>query len=730
MEDLGLTEDESTQIRKAIGLRALHPASLAQIWDFCSKSSQQTPGVFQPHSSIDQSVFTEYAEYMVFASNYECAYEIEVRRAEDFLRSRKISTELLGTWLPDPSDLHGSEFLRHVAQAALTSGRPARPAALATTQPNDSGYSSLSEADPAAVQTAPKRRPRAKKATQKEIAAKEAAERRALVYSIKQRPPVVERTLLDIDANALRTVARHPLATVSKPGESPTPPRSGGQHARESGENFRPYALQSGLHSATARLNNVVAQQTRQPRFVLHDQRSAAFTNARVRGKPPAMTLSPAHMQDGRSNLDQETAAEETRISDSTITPQRLVLKVQEKDGLARVFRKTPPQSSNATTENATAKVAQSVNVPSSESLETPKAPMLPALPFSTRMSGFSRGLVMGCAQRSMPESTVENTFVAPASDVAAITTQPCRKGPIPFPADPSKRKASQTDIRPDSSKVQRLLTNATPATPPDGLVADSVDHVDRLHSEAKKSYGPATLQMHASSETSTPTKIVRPVFSVEQAEGTMATANDCAMAEQWLPRSPPFSPISENEELEDFQALLLGPMKHRLRVKVPALGNVTSSDTDYVPTPTSSTFNTDFHRRLNVVTPATSESGQQTEEDVDNKKSNEKVQTLKLIVRAPIEASSRNQTTSPHAPIEQVSTAWPEAAADGDANSAAIATAPSKVEKLEKNKTAGPKRRYKKSKAQMEKEAKRQRELELRQLEKLGVKAATAVSE
>ncbi|KIX05733.1 uncharacterized protein Z518_03705 [Rhinocladiella mackenziei CBS 650.93] len=115
-ELLGLTEYESSQIQRAVGLRSLHPTSVAEIWDYCRHIGPEIPGLEHPPSFIDLNVFKDYVDYMVFASNYEFAYPSELERAWEFLQQHQIPTSVLGVWQQDPSDIRDSAFFTYVAE--------------------------------------------------------------------------------------------------------------------------------------------------------------------------------------------------------------------------------------------------------------------------------------------------------------------------------------------------------------------------------------------------------------------------------------------------------------------------------------------------------------------------------------------------------------------------------------------------------------------------------------
>jgi hypothetical protein len=312
----------------------------------------------------------------------------------------------------------------------------------------------------------------------------------------------------------------------------------------------------------------------------------------------------------------------------------RLVLKVDDRDGLARVLRTTPSKAAdtNARAESlkstATFDVAQNGTVGASNTVSST------ALPFGTTMSGFSRDLLMGVPSTSVATSAADNVFAMPATRTPANRFANHRL--VTAATDPPKRKASQSDIRPDGSKAPRMQVGNTHATPARGLVPAGIESVDRLHSEAKKAYEAATILKNMSGADTTPTKVTNTFPSTRIAGATIGTARP-------LP-SPTFSAISENADLPEFQALL-EPVNHRLRVKIPAVSNVASSNIEEIGPPAPSSPVAELHLLQNIAPPAASETDETMHEDTSkqntSEKNKKKPQKLKLIVGPRSQAST-----------------------------------------------------------------------------------------
>ncbi|KIY00500.1 uncharacterized protein Z520_04185 [Fonsecaea multimorphosa CBS 102226] len=477
---LGLTEHEASQIQKAVGMRVLHPASVEEIWDYCSKAGVEGPATLESPSSIDADVFNEYVGYMIFASNYELAFEAEVRLAKDFLSSRGIATDLLGTWLPDPSDAQFGGLYRHVpgtTDMSLPSNNQLHA---------DSGYSSFSEAD----QTRAAQRSERRLRPRQDLIKKKAMEKRStgdmnpnsLVYSIKHRP-TSQRPLIDLDPNLMVKIKPHPLATVTKVGEFFDP--SG-------------VPLSKRLLKAEECSRDSAGGDTSQE------------ITTKSSEKPSPIGIAP--------------------------NPQRLILKIHNKDGLARILRKNPSPLTPPNSGNTTAVSLDGLANPSQPSSLIPPA-------FAVSSSGLSTGPLVKDVERPPNDGTLSITSARPA-------TRPLVESQ-PVAPEKTKRKPSQSDIGPDISKVQRMLIDAAPVNPSQSISHESNSDIGQLHTEAKRSHKLSTAQLIAAIESTLPLESMR----------------------SRSPPSPSYSPISENEDLEELQARLRGPMMDRMRSKMPDQG-------------------------------------------------------------------------------------------------------------------------------------------------------------
>lgn len=465
MRELGLTAIEAAQFRQAVGARAAFPARLEEIWDYCVNISSPIPG-FHNQAIIDVDVWNAYSRYMVFAASYGTATPSTVRLAKEFLSERQLPLMLAGRWVPDPNIQPGTDNLvldRDVicAQSRRSVGRNppftiVNPDARQLADRNAYLLSGGPRYQPGPIPP-----PALVQAVQPDGTSQAAADNSAQFLQPARRVQ---------PARTNQPAARHPLATVSTPDDSPTPPRTR-QGARQVGTEMR---------------------------SEVNPQPAAAL---------PGSTLAPTNSQ-------------------------RLVLKVQEEDGLAQVFRKS---ASSASDLKYPSEGSQPVAAPCGLNANAENVPSGSQRP-GPRMGTFTRGLL-----DISPPSTITKII-----DRNRDTTVTRSQGEVAAADCTHKRKASQANIRPEASKTPRMQDDPVPTTPLRGLVPHNVNTVESLHSEAKRSAA-VGFSMSDVSILNTPTQ--------ERAA---------------TPPSPTFSAISENEHLPDYQALL-EPVRHRLRVKTPS---------------------------------------------------------------------------------------------------------------------------------------------------------------
>lgn len=563
---LGLTERQLSEIQKAVRLRSLNPASLGEIWGFCTASSVGSLTILEPPSFVDIDLFNEYLNYMIFASNYELAYQSEVRRAEGFLSSRSLPTDMLGVWVPDPSDLNETEHLT-LSRFPELQGTPN----MLTEQLNlDSGYSSSSETGQN-IDISDDRRSLA--GNVKKTGTGRRAQIRGQCHLSsdtcrKQQRGL--RTALDVNPDLVVKSARHPLANVTTPGDLVRPPRGSGRNKDDAIDEFRP----NSPASSQCRLIPVIddtnlTQQDPKSRSKPTDHRSAGSMSLRARStlkQPPAMVLSQeeARLLDAENDLNPPKGG--ISISDATtqlrVNPRRLVLKIQDQDGLARIFKKKPK---------------------SKEDLR----------------------LVRGLESRTATDYALERPSSIPVSNESGNARITAQAGA--FESNESRNdKSADLDTAPDSaiSAVHLLedLSNTTNVSHKRKASRLDIDREHRYHTQAKHSSNGVSFGRGPTDDFGTPNKWCPSVSSTAIPTSTLdGEDNFITTSKVVSSRSPSYSPISENEGFEEFQTLFKRPGVRGPRVKPGRFSRGDAVDANGPTTPFTA-LNLDFQNRLRIL--------------------------------------------------------------------------------------------------------------------------------
>ena len=456
---LGLTKDETKEIKEVVGLRALHPATTEQLTAFCSSISTPVPGLHP--GFIDEATHREYIDYMVFASKHEYASEAQVRHAKGFLSARGITYHILGTWMPSDTDAFGVGGHQHVSSVR---GRRAQP-----------------------PQSLPYTLPGPRAQTNSTVTRRDS--RQAVREQSLEAPPLPILSSLPLLASHYKpgSAQARKLAEMKNIWADParrqlpaSPPQARRKINLQAGEKSLPQLLQAARQLIAPVPKNTTAREDPVPILeahgVLYEVCSADSADLQARSNPgeSGAPTSPQAAGHAESTGDKGKGVECVQMGSAPqpLPPsQRLVLKVQENTGLAQVFRKPPPQSA-----------------PNSLTTAAPSSP------------------------------------VQPAASIARLSA----------PADaPLKRKASQPDLRPEANKAPRLVTDNLPAIPQYAFVSEPPPSEKPIPSKPKDPHTTAPGQVQSSAATS--------------------------------PIAPPISPISENADLPDFQALL-EPVKGRVK--------------------------------------------------------------------------------------------------------------------------------------------------------------------
>ncbi|KIV81069.1 hypothetical protein PV11_08519 [Exophiala sideris] len=595
---LGLTESEFDEIQKAIRLRSLHPASLSEIWEYANQLSNSIPGL-PASTSIDVNTLNECMDYMIFASNYAFAFESEVRNARNFLASRGIASDLLGTWLPDPSEPEGSQCLVNVPGIL---GRASLPA---IDVHDDSGYSSMSEGDRdvshtqgySSLSTGTSRL---------ELDADKYAHERGFAQA--ERPEFVNahshlsgrsRKMGHLGTLLTTKPARHPLSIVTKPDESPGQGGNGAEAMElDSSFDFDASVAREYAFDPDSTLVLVQEDMTDVAQSVVRDtevQRNSSCRETSAEDIPEQCGTSTARSRN-TPLVAVEEASEDTTMPGRP-NPHHLVLRIQNKDGLARIMRKEPKSTDSHN--SAHTKEPELPAYPSDydKHRSAEVAPLRP-LNVNTKMSSFSKALIESALHASKEITTSSKSKYLPFLAFGTPTK------PVSLPTFLNKRKASQTDIFPASPKTQRTLTHSQLSSPRNPIVTEEDNHFNLRHSQAKQSWTPRTSSSRTSSEISTPTKC-----NVETTKFVASQSAEVHSSSR-SPRSPSYSPISENEELEEFQALIRGPKAPILSIKVPTPNMELAPLKTLSSTPTPG-LSLQFQQGVTLKSPALRGSGQ-----------------------------------------------------------------------------------------------------------------------
>ncbi|KAK5452421.1 hypothetical protein LTS15_007487 [Exophiala xenobiotica] len=557
---LSLTDQELTDIQKAVTLRILHPSSLAEIWQHAGHATTEVPGTLGGHS-LDVQTFNNFSDYMIFASSYESAFESEIRNAKDFLSSRAIPPELLGTWLPDPSEPQGSSYFVYIPGIDPTRVTPSHDIHI------DSGYSSLSEAE---IDRAANRQTTMHKSANTRVPFGRRINGKARARPGKGRPrtlagkdPTSQRHSIAPGGSVSAKPARHPLTIVTKPGASPGKSKDAEDEERSFGS---------------------LPPMARVPVQTAADAQSAAGERP-VDGSDSNSASGPPSTVEDAENIQ---AASEDSLAEPTVTsklnPSRLVLRIENKDGFARVLKKRP-KSNESVSPIASLPPGLPPNSPVLD-LQHMSQPAVTALTkLDTSMSSFSRGLIMDSVTSGGTVVKRRDPRDCLALRGSLAVRDPLRLSPIP----PHKRKASKEVVCPSPTKMQRTVEE-NPETPSISITSENIDNEQLCYTEARSSWNLGPVRTRESSDISTPSKITR-------------LASDPQGKCREPLRAPSYSPIPENEDLEEYQALLRGPAKKGLRIKVP--GPNTRVDMSHTaPSTSTSPLIMHIHRGLTIGSP------------------------------------------------------------------------------------------------------------------------------
>lgn len=472
---LGLTQEEFNEMSTAASLRRRHSASLAQIWRFARNGTEYVPG-FPEDISIDAESFNEFSDYMVFASRFEFALQSEIHDAERYILRRGMVCDVLGSWVPDPSEPDGSPYFVRLP-AIATAFVPRTDSLL------DSNYSSLlgDHSDEANTLGSAMHRPSSRDCTTvgKNINGKQnSRKRRRQLHCIIATGGKARCMTSSLEKSS--RPARHPLA------------------------------------------------------------------NATIIPDRSLETIADGEDGDPSEKIQYATEEQIEDVVPSTPDPSHLILKIQGKDGLARVLKKKQKSTDSTMLLSAT-QLEPSLRTPSLEPGHSNRANPSSLAKLDTGMSGFSNALLM---ESTLVEKPVLGKQDLPISESIQHAIYQSSSDALPH-----KRKASQEAGCMTPIKSPRTI-HPNSKTPPTGIVTDDISNEHTRHTEAKLSRH-RTLSLsrdfrHAVKSTST--------MFLASDDSTLQQSSHASQTCLERLRSPSYSPISDNENLESYQALLRDP--------------------------------------------------------------------------------------------------------------------------------------------------------------------------
>lgn len=539
---LGLSDKGFEGLLAAVALRDETPASVTDIWNSCANSNPVCEGsMVTDQMDIDSDVFHQNLGAMAFASKYETAYESEILRAKLFLESRSIPITILGTWVPDSTGSEGTEYFRHlpknvaqlvgidIAATGIVSGE-----VLGRLKPGQISKPSLSRTQD--FNDIDMTRESTKSQTSHALAIQES------------RPTISEPT---------PKRGRHPLATVTLAGGSFSPPLP------------RPGDMQHHDEHPKFTSPRTMSQDYSQDHG---DERMSGVMRLRNRSSIPAtreaapLLLDSDRQSCGSSYDESESAALGSELSTDTTSQSPnagyLTLKIKKKDELAKIFHDQPQSSNVFTFESSGSRHTTPLQSTLGDGRDHGKLVTLRYSPEKFKLmhagrefqrtnklvTDLSKEDLAACGQENYTE--LSSRFKAAFSYGAQSLSM--------------KRKASIADISTEPAKRRQLASiEDHPASikhhDSHGASIDvSYDADVRTMDVSEQQFRPsaASSKMIAQSieteDTILPNNMnnreLLPVLPKPQQNGPRSKAFD---------RAPSFSPIPENEHLEDFQALL-----------------------------------------------------------------------------------------------------------------------------------------------------------------------------
>ncbi|KAJ4512927.1 hypothetical protein HRR83_005270 [Exophiala dermatitidis] len=197
------------------------------------------------------------------------------------------------------------------------------------------------------------------------------------------------------------------------------------------------------------------------------------------------------------------------------------------------------------------------ITAPGSSAGRADQTPTTRLLSFDTKMSSFSRELILNEEGSSPGNNAVESSPIS----VASASEGGFGRAATPTPAATvlSKRKASPSDLRLSPPQIPRVSSSAGVKSYWRKSTINSGGNIDNCcyHGRPQTAFGtgPASTGM----DTNAHAQMDKAIPSIEAPASVATATNQDAVRPPGTPRRPSYSPISENADDEEWQALLKG---------------------------------------------------------------------------------------------------------------------------------------------------------------------------
>lgn len=532
-KSLGLSEKHFKDLLTMVALRDESPATVADIWDSCANSNPLCDDLMAADQTyLESDAFHQNLGAMVFAGNHEVAYESEILRAKQFLKSRNLPATILGIWIPDCSDSRGTEFFRNLP------GEFAELAGIDITIRDNVVGEVVDKKRPAVISQNPLNKH----------------------HSLEGIPKNGLSELLNlqtsgsaVDGLSLKR-GRHPLATVTSAEDNPRtqiPQSAILQHGQQDFD-----------HSSTHSTSQAESQHD-------DDRRTSGVMRLRNRNSiPRTREATPYYLDTGSQyyydlSIDDSETAAKPSITTLPLTPSSgfVTLKLKRKQELTKIFDdqpevriignlrpQTPPPDSHGEDGAYQTLVTLKISPEKLRLVDATKMLQSPTI-FSTttsveRLATDDHGLLQ---HSRFPEVTPSSVAQSPTrkrkADLTGISDVFVKRVRLAFDQSP------RTSV--DAPDIHDSITTESPR-----VVLQSTSVIGQVFAPS-----PVPAEMLAPG-IETEENILAPILRNEVLVGSLGRTVSTRPAPivptpRYFERAPSFSPIPENEHVEEFQRLL-----------------------------------------------------------------------------------------------------------------------------------------------------------------------------